>query len=110
VSLEFRSGVVAQVQMDFVQDPPVHTLALLCEKGQARIDFLAGTFSWQPYGANAPVVETVPAGFDRNTMFVDEMRHCLDCVKQRTPALVPLAEGRAVLEIALKAKHDAAQR
>jgi predicted dehydrogenase len=50
---------------------------------------------------------TEPSTFDRNTMFLDEVTHFIDCVAGRSIPLIPLTEAKAVLEIALAAKQSA---
>ncbi len=106
VSLRFNSGVLAQVHLDFVQKPAVHRLQVTGDAGTALWDNHAGTLHWQaPDGSTE--LERVPADFERNTMFLDEMRHFLDCVRQGRDSDLPLADGMAVLDIALQAKHSA---
>jgi predicted dehydrogenase len=52
-------------------------------------------------------VERVPEGFERNTLFVDEMRSFLSAVNAKRPSEIPLDDGIAVLDIALRAKQSA---
>jgi predicted dehydrogenase len=106
LSIEFQNGVLAQVHLDFVQDPPVHTLTVIGERGRAELDFLAGTLRTY-LGGHQPRTERVPHGYDRNSMFVDEMKHFLHCLDTRQQTAVPLGDGIAILDIALAAKADA---
>jgi len=108
IILQFASGVIGQVHLDYVQKPTVHTLVVWGDRGRAVCDYHAGTLTWQsPDGQTE--VENVPAGFERNTMFLDEMKHFLDAVAQRRSSDIPLADGIAVLDVALKAKQSAAR-
>jgi predicted dehydrogenase len=109
IALEFAGGVKGLVHLDFVQDPATHRLEVSCERGSARLDFAAGRLDWLPSGSAAPITDVVPEGFDRNDMFVDEMKSFLTSVKTRRPSEVPLADGIAVLDIALRAKQNALQ-
>lgn len=106
ITLEFTSGVVGQVHLDYIQRPPVHTLMVWGDNGRVKWDYYAGTLCWETVDGSIQV-EEVPDGFERNTMFIDEMRHFLECIEQRKPTQIPLEEGIAVLEIALRAKQDA---
>jgi len=106
ITLQFTSGVIGQVHLDYVQKPPVHRLVVWGERGRATWDFHAGTLVWEATDGTSQI-ESVPAGFERNTMFVDEMRHFLDAVEHQRPTDIPLADGIAVLDVALKAKHSA---
>ena len=108
ITLTFASGVIAQVHLDYLQRPPVHRLSVWGELGSAALDFQEGILKWQMKESNDDVTETkVPAGFDRNAMFVDEMRHFLDCVATRRSPAIPLHDGIEVLKIALDAKQAA---
>ena len=108
ITLTFASGVIAQVHLDYLQRPPVHRLCVSGELGSATLDFQKDGLKWQMNEINDDVSETsVPAGFDRNAMFVDEMRHFLHCVATRQPAAIPLYDGIEVLKIALDARHAA---
>jgi predicted dehydrogenase len=103
ITLQFASGVIGQVHLDYVQKPPVHRLCVWGDRGRALWDFHAGTLAWEATDGSTQI-ECVPEGFERNTMFVDEMRHFLDAVEHRRPSSIPLEEGIAVLDVALKAK------
>jgi predicted dehydrogenase len=106
ITLRFDSGLIGQVHLDYVQKPAVHRLWVGGDRGRATCDFHAGTLVWQPLDGDAET-ERVPDGFERNTMFIDEMRHFLDAVKHRQPSRIPLADGIAVLDVALRAKQSA---
>ncbi len=106
ITLEFANGVIGQVHLDYIQKPPVHRLSVWGDEGRATWDFHAGTLDWQSTDGTAET-ERVPEGFDRNTMFVDETRHFLEAVKSGAPSRIPLADGIAVLDLALRAKQAA---
>ncbi|REK10847.1 MAG: gfo/Idh/MocA family oxidoreductase [Planctomycetota bacterium] len=106
ITLKFDSGVVGQVHLDYVQRPPVHRLWVWGDRGRATWDFHAGSLEWQtPEGEIE--TERVPEGFERNSMFVDEMQHFLKAIEEGKPSRIPLADGIAVLDIAERAKQSA---
>lgn len=69
-----------------------------------------GTLRWDAYRGDLVLVyhkkeramlrETEPDGFERNDLFMAEMRHVLDCVSGKATPLVGLRDGLAVLRIA----------
>ena len=105
ITLRFSSGVVAAVHLDYWQKPAVHTLEVTGEAGSVRWDYHGGTLTWRQ--ASGETTESLPEGFERNTMFVDEMRHFLECAAEGRPTDIPLADGIAVLDVALGAKQSA---
>ena len=58
---------------------------------------------------NQPAPQPMPSlpSFDRNSMFLAEMKEFLNCASRRAPTSIPIAEGIAVLEIATEAKQNA---
>ena len=106
ITLQFAGGVIGQVHLDYVQKPPVHRLCIWGDRGRANLDFHAGTLVWES-GDGESQLERVPEGFERNTMFVAEMRHFLRCGAERQATNIPLDEGIVVLNMAMKAKQPA---
>jgi len=106
IIIEFSNGVLAHVHVDYLQRPAVHRLSVVGEFGRAVCDFNSGELSWQPAQGEA-TVRRVHAGFERNAMFLDAMKHFLSCVRDRTEPRVPLADGAAVLRMALEARRVA---
>jgi predicted dehydrogenase len=57
----------------------------------------------------APIVHSFE-GFDRNQMFVDELRHFLTCIENRSRPIVDLRDGAQSLRMALAVKQSIASR
>jgi predicted dehydrogenase len=101
-----RNKVVAHVHLDYLQKPPVHVLRVWGDRGRAHLDFHSNRLGYEfPDGRQTE--ELVPKDFERNTMFIDEMRHFLDCCASDRPTTIPLSEGIDVLQMALGAKAAA---
>jgi len=54
----------------------------------------------------APAIYPVPDNFDRNDMFVDEIKEFISVLKGEKESLIPLQQGMSVLEISLKIKEQ----
>jgi predicted dehydrogenase len=106
IIIEFSNGVLAHVHVDYLQRPTVHRLSVVGEFGRAVCDYNSGELSWQPAQGEA-TIRRVHAGFERNAMFLDAMKHFLSCVRERTEPRVPLAVGAAVLRMALEGRRVA---
>jgi len=106
ITFEFQTGTVGQVHLDYIQRPNVHQLSVWGDRGRAVWDYHAGTLVWQS-SSGETTTEQAPEGFERNTMFVEAMKHFLECASARRPTSIPLGDGIAVLELALRAKQDA---
>ncbi len=106
IALEFAGGVVGQIHLDYVQKPPVHRLHVWGDRGRVMWNYHEGTLAWEATDGSTQR-EHVPQGFERNTMFLDEMREFLDAARDRRASLIPLEDGIAALDVALRAKQNA---
>lgn len=109
VILGFESGVTGTVHVDYVQRPPSHWLRLTGDLGSILWDNADGAV--RVWHVETRQWETIapPAGFERNTMFLAEMRHFLDCVEGMVEPHVTLTDGVRALQIAIAAKRAAAE-
>lgn len=89
VLLQFTTGAIGTVHLDYLQQPGQHFVRIIGQRG---------TIHWD---------NTKPKGFDRNTMFVDEMRHFITCIKGNEQPLCTLEDGVKALQIVLAAKESA---
>jgi predicted dehydrogenase len=105
VALRFTCGASAHVHLNFVERPPSHRLTVIGTEG--TITWNHGDSAARRYCAGSRRWETLlaPEGFEREHMFVDEMRHFLACLRGEEQPLCTLDDGRAALEVALAAKR-----
>ncbi|MGC1374774.1 MAG: Gfo/Idh/MocA family oxidoreductase [Anaerolineales bacterium] len=111
IGLKFVSGAIGGVHMNYVQRPPVHRLEIVGAGGTLRWDNADGLLtllqtpdafgSWssQP----SPVVSgqyALPDGFERNQLFVAQMRHFLGVAAGESDPLCSLEDGVRALEMA----------
>lgn len=107
VNLEFKSGVLGRVHVDYLQRPPVHKLSVYGDAGSALWDFHSAELIYHAADGNMSH-QKVAADFERNLMFSDAMRHFLSCVATRSTPEVTLADGVAALRMVLQARQAAA--
>lgn len=90
------------VSQSFASKPPTRRIVVRGALASVTVDLISGTFDIDP--AVAPVRQLTD--YQRNEMFCDEVRAFLACVDDRTPSPIPLADGVAVLRIALGVKES----
>ena len=102
ITMRFASGAVGSVHLDYVQRPPSHWLEIVGTDGTVRWDNGDGGVS--VYRAETRVWQRIPSppGFERNTMFLDEMRHFLAVIRGEAPPACTLADGIRALQICLE--------
>jgi len=105
VILRFASGALGVVSLDYVERPRSHGFTIVGSRGVIRWSDRDGAAHLD--GPEGSVYCPAPPGFNRNTMFLDEMRHFLACLAGRDSPACTLEDGLRALEIALAAKRSA---
>lgn len=108
VGLEFASGVLASVHLDYVQQPPSHTLQIVGTQGRLEWNAATGTLLHTAAGGEAREF-TPEAGFERNHLFMAQTRHFLEVAHGSAAPACSLQDGVRALQIALAA-HSAHQQ
>lgn len=103
IGLRFASGALGSVHLDYLQQPPTHTLEIVGTMGTLRWNNADGSLAVHRAGDQGWNVEMPPEGFERNWLFLDEMRHFIAVAKGEAQPLCTLEDGRKALEIAVRA-------
>jgi predicted dehydrogenase len=99
IVMDLEQGLIANVQLDYLRRPPAHSLEIIGAEGTIRWDGLGGHTRWyDPKDAQWNELPP-PEGFERNTMFMDEMRHFLAVVAGEEEPACGLTDGIRALEI-----------
>ena len=109
ISLRFQSQALGSIHLNYYQRPPVHTLEIAGSLGSIRWDNADGNVRLYRAEAASPGWETflVPEGFERNWLFLDEMRHFIAVAKGQAQPLCSLEDGIYALKLALAASQSA---
>jgi predicted dehydrogenase len=97
--------IPVHLHQDYVQRPPSRTCEVIGSAGKILLDFNA--LAVTQYGAEGQVVvDDSFEGFERNELFLDEMKHFLACLRGEEASLVTVREGAQSLRMALAAKKS----
>jgi predicted dehydrogenase len=110
VTLRFVSGALGNVYLDYVERPSAHWLHIVGQKGTIRWNGADGAADLYRVEIEGWESFAPPKGFERNTMFLEEMRHFLNCLSGKEEPLCTLQDGIHALKMALAAKRSAAER
>ncbi len=108
IGLQFRDGPSGTVHLDYLQRPPAHTLEINGTNGMLRWDNASGNACLYRAETGAWEEWQVPDGFERNCLFLDELRHFIRVSQGVESSLCPLEDGIWALRLALAA-HQSAQ-
>lgn len=99
--------VPVQLHQDYVQRPPSRTCKIIGDAGKLVLDLRANTV--EHYNTEGELVHKDEfADFERNQLFLDELTHFLDCMRERRPSMVTVHDGAQSLRMALAAKQSLA--
>jgi predicted dehydrogenase len=100
IILQFSSGALGSLHLDFIQQPAQHYLEITGAEGLIKWNnednvvhlFHNSTRQWEVFNPEK--------GLERNDMFLDEMRHFIKVVEGNTQPLCSLKDGIFVQQIA----------
>jgi predicted dehydrogenase len=109
ILLRFDYGAVANVHLDYLQRTYRRSCELIGEDGVIVWDYISQLV--RVYGKEDRRAEDYEESINAelNVMYVEELRHLVDCIERGVAPELDAAGGRAVLGIALAAKRSAAE-
>jgi predicted dehydrogenase len=99
IGIRFASGALGSLHLDYNQQPPSHHFEIIGTKGSLQWDLSDGAVriyraekkEWQTY--------PLPVGWERNVMFMDEMRHFLAVGRGEVEPSCTLEDGVNVMKL-----------
>jgi predicted dehydrogenase len=101
------TGALSEIHLDYVQRTSERGCQIVGEAGSIFWDFNARQLRLYDATTNRWTSHEEPADWQLNQMYVDEMRHFLECVQTRRQTVLPIPEAVPVLQIAFAAKASA---
>jgi len=97
--------VPVHLQADYVQRPGTRTCQFIGDAGKILLDLRAATVQrFDSRGETSQTFNVAP--FERNMMFLSEVRHFLACMRGEETPLVTLRDGLQSLRMALAARES----
>lgn len=105
--LTFASGSYGTLQLDYLQRPYARRVHLTGSDGTAVWDYPEGRVRHYEPAAGRWHEHPTPEGWALNQMYVDELRHFLECMREKQPTMTPLAQARHALAALARARESA---
>lgn len=99
ISLVMEKGIIGSIHLDYFQRPPAHWLTVNCEKGSIHWENETGEAKVFQVDESGWKILKPPVGFERNDLFLEEMRHFLALIAGRTQSLCSLHDGMVALKL-----------
>ena len=97
------NSAISEIHLDYVQRTYERGCQIVGQKGSIFWDFNISQVRF--YDANGQVTTfPQPEGWQLNQMYMDEMRHFLDCVRTRNTTTLSIPDAVSVMQIVFAAK------
>lgn len=106
ILLTHESGVLSSVHVDYIQRPPQHTIQIIGTQGSIRWDNVDGIAHLYDAGQDRWERFSPPDDFVRNDLFLDEMKHFLQVIREGRKPVCDLEDGIEAIKIALEVKRQ----
>lgn len=100
-------GAISEIHLDSIQGSYERGCQIAGERGSIFWDFRQAEVRWFNERDGQWEVFPQPQAWQINDMYLDEMRHFLDCLRKQIPTGFPVDQGLKVLKVALAAKLSA---
>jgi predicted dehydrogenase len=109
IGLRFVGGALGSLHLNYCQRPPSHYLEVIGTQGMIRWDNADGAVQLYRAGQDRWISFPTPPGFDRNTLFLEQMRHFLAVARGEVAPLCTLDDGLQALRLVLAAHLSQSQ-
>lgn len=100
---EHRNGITSAVTLDYLSPRPRHLMEVMTDKGLLVLDMRKNALFFD----NGRTRRTIYKGRDDiNQQFVDEMKHFLDCVRNRKKPIQDLGGAKEALKTILNLRYS----
>jgi predicted dehydrogenase len=108
IGLRFSDDIYGSLHLSYNQKPTTHRLEVIGTAGTIRWNNNTGITSFYTSEIGDWQNTPAPEGFERNDLFLSEMRHFLAVVRGEQEPVCTLDDGVKALKLALSAKKSAA--
>lgn len=105
ILLKIKNKIIAEIHLDFIQRSYSRNCKIIGEKGTIIWDYPDKIV--KVYNADVEQWKTYPIKMEPNDMYVEEMKHFINCISGKVQPLIDGNTAKKVLEIALAAKKSA---
>ena len=99
--IQFKNNVIAELHLDFLQRPNFRSCKIIGTKGVIYWDSDSNIVKIYDPEKKEWQIKFEDVNYDRNSMYVDELSHFVNCIKTKNNTINDLSQGIETLEIAL---------
>ncbi|MHC1740435.1 MAG: Gfo/Idh/MocA family protein [Anaerolineaceae bacterium] len=99
ILIKYRSGALGSIHLDYVQRPPRHTLEIIGNCGTIVWEYSTGIAKRYRVSDEQWIESAPPEKFERNKLFLDELAHFIQIVKNGETPCCTLQDGITAVKI-----------
>jgi predicted dehydrogenase len=101
------NGTLSEIHLDYVQRTYERGCQIVGEQGSIFWDYNEGTVRWFDAGQNSWKTFAQPKDWQVNQMYVDELKHFLECVRAGRQTTLPVSDAVEIMRVVFAAKTSA---
>ena len=99
IGLRFTGGALGGLHLDYNQQPPAHHFEIIGTKGSLQCNLSEGATRIYRGGKNEWESYPLAEGWERNVMFMEQMKHFVGVVRGQAEPSCSLADGIRVMKL-----------
>lgn len=104
IILKHKNNIKVYLHLDHISRPPRRTISVIGDKGRLEWDYYLNKLQW--YNSTTKTWHTYHYTFDRNEMFISELKDFLAFLKTKKTPPTGFTAGKENLKITLAAKQS----
>lgn len=104
------SGAISEIHLDYIQRTYERGCQIVGETGSIFWDFNEKAVRWYDASTKQWTEYAQHEAWLLNQMYVDEMKHFLECVRENRPTILPIPEAASLMRVVFAAKASAEQK
>jgi predicted dehydrogenase len=102
-------GAMSEIHLDYVQRTYERGCQVVGELGSIFWDFNAKAVRFYEAASRQWMTFAQPGTWELNQMYVDEMKHFLECLEKRCSTMLPIPEAAGLMQVVFAAKASSQQ-
>ena len=104
--LKFKNNIIAELHLDYYQKPAVRTCKIMGKKGKIIWNYENNHLQIFKNSTKKFSTKLIEKKFDRNKMYVEELKYFLNCVKNKKNCMNSIVEAYEIQKVAFAMKNS----
>jgi predicted dehydrogenase len=104
--LKFKNNIIAEIHLDYYQKPSARSCKIIGKKGKIIWNYDNNHLQIFKTSTKKLSTKLIDKKFDRNKMYVEELKYFLNCIKNKKTCMNSIVEAYEVQKIAFAMKNS----